>query len=60
MIKYYVLIPKSKDEISLDRLVETMNIIVGKYKEYTKGMRKAKVAFNNFCKVMGKYAIRDL
>ena len=60
MIKYYVLIPKSKDEISLDRLVETMNIIVGKHKEYTKGMRKAKVAFNNFCKVMGKYAIRDL
>jgi len=60
MIKYYVLIPKSKDEISLERLVENMNIIVEKHKEYTKGIRKAKVAFDNFCKVMGKYAIKDL
>jgi hypothetical protein len=58
--KYYILIPKSKDEISLDRLIETMNIIIEKHKEFIRGMEKAKIAFNNFCKIMGKYAIKDL
>jgi hypothetical protein len=57
--KYYILISKSKEEMGFLRLIETMNIIVEKHKEFTEGMRKAKVAFNNFRKVMGKCAMRS-
>jgi len=47
---------------TLDRreLEETMKIIIRKNKEYIRQLRKAKIAINNFCEIMGKYAIENL
>jgi len=59
-IYYYILIPKTKEEDYLDRLSEATKIIIKKNKEYIEQLRKARVAFNNFTKIIGKYAIKDL
>jgi len=48
------------EKIDDKTLTETMSIIIEKNREYIKQLRKAKVAINNFCKVIGKYAIKDL
>ena len=60
MIKYYILIPKTKEEDCSDRISGAIKIIIEKNKGYIKQLRKARIAFNNFCKVMDKYAIKGL
>lgn len=59
-VKYYILIPKTKEEDYLDRNYEGTKIIIEKNKELVKQLIKASVAFNNFTKIMGKYAIKNL
>jgi len=47
------------EKIDDKTLTETMSIIIEKNREYIKQLRKAKVAFDNFNKVMAKYMAKN-
>lgn len=46
---------KIDDEIVLEKLEETKNIIIKKHKEFTKRIRRVKIAMKKLYRILGEY-----